>query len=450
MKLEHRSSDKDIWNALMKFVCWIIFIGITLLELSAASKAAGVEAGAQTKGGLKVGSSIIHVTNLGDSGAGSLREAVVNSAARVVLFDVAGEIKLRSDLVVRTPELTIAGESAPTGGITLTGASMRIRTHDVVVRHIAVRPGLATESKSDNRDAISLDGPGKRSNGADRSQNILLENVSATWSVDEVLSLWHQTTGGITISDCIIGEGLANAGHSKGPHSMGLLVGTNIKGVMITGSLIVSNMFRNPVISQGASVYFANNYIYNPGHSAIHFYDRKSGLTTQVSIISNVVDAGPDTSKKIGPLSYKGGPPVDLMDVYISDNVSHVGANDIGLITRDDSGLRSSPVTPRNQFVPIKVSGVKSTVLEHAGMAPKRRHLVDSALIQRIHSGQERVISAPLDVDLEALTYSMNAIDSAKTQIKLKIDSDKELEQIVNVLCARHLEIGGRSCINYR
>ena len=108
--------------------------------VSAALLAAAVIAGTATHGGAVPGGAIARVTSLADDGPGSLRAAVQINAPKVIIFDVGGVIHLASDLKISSPHTTIAGQSAP-AAITLTGGSLRVRASDVVIQHIAVRPG---------------------------------------------------------------------------------------------------------------------------------------------------------------------------------------------------------------------------------------------------------------------------------------------------------------------
>ncbi|HEU0095360.1 MAG TPA: hypothetical protein VFQ52_02820, partial [Rhizomicrobium sp.] len=115
-------------------------------------------AGTATHGGAVSGGAIVHVTSLADSGAGSLRDALATRGPKVIVFDVGGVIHLASDLKVSTAQTTIAGQSAPSP-VTLTGGSLRLRANDLVVQHIAVRPGPGpTPEINGNRDSITIGG----------------------------------------------------------------------------------------------------------------------------------------------------------------------------------------------------------------------------------------------------------------------------------------------------
>src|SRR3954452_11639153 len=117
------------------------------------------------------GGAVFEVTNLDDSGPGSLRDAV-SEGNRTILFRVSGTIALKSPLVVAKPKITIAGQSAPGEGICLRDSTFSIRTHDVVVRHLRSRLGDVTGREADS---ITLD------HGVN---NVILDHCSATWSID--------------------------------------------------------------------------------------------------------------------------------------------------------------------------------------------------------------------------------------------------------------------------
>src|SRR5690606_26207994 len=111
------------------------------------------------------GGSVYRVTNLNNSGSGSLRYGLESvTGPRVIIFDVSGVIDLQSDLVIRDDSVgdygnvTVAGQTAPYPGITLKGGGIDIRSHDVLIQHIAIRPGNGI-TPLDNRDCIKIGAP---------------------------------------------------------------------------------------------------------------------------------------------------------------------------------------------------------------------------------------------------------------------------------------------------
>ncbi len=398
-------------------------------------------AGSTTKGGLVDGTQILHVTSLADNGPGSLREAVETPGPRVIVFDVGGAIHLASDLKLHEPFLTIAGQTAPSPGVSLWGASLRVRTHDVVLQHIAVRAGPGPTAKiNDNRDAISIDGSNTAPE-AQQSYQVRLENVSASWSVDEAVSLWYATTHNVTIRHSIVSEALNNAGHPKGRHSMGLLVGTNVQTVTITGDLLVSNMFRNPVMGKGTSAFVANNYIVNPGQNAIHFYNRGSDAPSLATVVNNVVEAGPDTKPTInGVLVPMGMKEEDTADkVFIDGNLMDLGPRGQEVKTGPGLVLATEPPVTGGDWALKPVDAVKEDVLRHAGARPADRDPTDRRLIRQIHDGSARIIdSGPETADFENVTR--RTANVPKDPLALASDGRTRLE---NWLCRQHFAVGG-------
>ncbi|MCE2414125.1 hypothetical protein J4G07_08985, partial [Candidatus Poribacteria bacterium] len=172
--------------------CWFfICIGI-LADAPSVPAFPGAEGyGAVTRGGR--GGKVIMVTNLNDSGPGSLREACEAEGPRIVVFRVSGTITLESPLKISNPYITIAGQTAPGDGICLRRYQLSINASEVIIRYIRVRLGNETDNDAD---AI-----------AGRYQkNIILDHVSASWSVDETVSIYHCEN--VTIQWCLISESL--------------------------------------------------------------------------------------------------------------------------------------------------------------------------------------------------------------------------------------------------
>ena len=401
-------------------------------------------AGSDTLGGLVRGASILTVTSLDDAGPGSLREALSHPGPRVIVFAVGGIVRLKSDLRIRRPDVTIAGQSAPEPGITITGAALRIQTHDVVVQHIAVRPGAAdTANVNDNRDGISVNGRGESA-----SYSVRLENVSVSWSVDEGVSTYYRTTRDVTIRNSIIAEALRRAGHSKGSHSMGLLVGTRTLGVQVTGNLLANNNHRNPVMGAGASAFVANNYIVNPGLDAIHVYSRDGSqaipaVPTLGTIVENVVVAGASTSKRLNAVRI----PNDMAKfapgarLFIKGNLLKGRDDNLVVSNPSELPLLQAPEITAPSWTLLPADEVAAYVLRYSGSRPLKRNPVDARLLASIAQGQERIIDSPDDVG------GLPPVSGVRAPINLPSDPHAAtrlgLSRLAAWLCLQHLNVGG-------
>lgn len=397
---------------------------------SAALLIAAVTAGTATHGGAVQGGTIVHVTNLEDDGGGSLRAAVQVAAPKVIIFDIGGVIHLASDLKISSPHTTIAGQSAP-APVTLTGGSLRVRASDVVIQHIAVRPGPAgSPDINDNRDAITIGG------GTRAIQDVRVENVSLSWSVDEGADIAGGASN-VIFRDNIVAEALRNAGHPKGPHSMGMLVNKDNQAIAITGNLFAANEFRNPAIARGGSVYDGYNMIVDPGQNAIHFYDVAGTTPLLASLVGNIVQAGPDTKKNVTAIQI----PTDMTStgaqIFISNNQSAVGevTNLGGFVF-----ATSPPVVLPSGY--MKPSDVRGAAFKYAGARPAARDSVDSQIISAAGQGSIHIIDDPSQVG--GLPNSSPVQKAAVLPANPFSPSIRPgLLRIEAWLCWRHLSLGG-------
>ena len=158
------------------------------------------------------GGKVYEVTNLNDSGEGSLRAAVEAEGPRTVVFRVSGTIDLKRALSIKNPYITISGQTAPGDGICIKRYPLNIGADEVIIRYIRVRLGNET---GNDTDAISCR----------YRKNIILDHVSASWSIDETMSVYHCEN--VTIQWCMITESLFNSNHVKGSHGFGGIWGSN-------------------------------------------------------------------------------------------------------------------------------------------------------------------------------------------------------------------------------
>lgn len=246
------------------------------------------------------GGEIRHVTNLNDSGAGSLRSAVSGSAKKIVVFDVSGVIALKSDLKIGA-NTTIAGQTAPYPGITLRYRTVRPDADNVIVRFIRVRRGQEKDV-NDGADAIWT----RENNG------MIFDHCSFSWSIDEVASFYDNNN--FTMQWCTVAESLNNAGHDKGAHGYGGIWGGKLASFHHNMIAHVTNrvprfngaryewtgyknnalydeyQWANPV--QAENVDFRNCLMYNWGNSNGCYGGPGGG---QINIVNNYYKGGPAT-----------------------------------------------------------------------------------------------------------------------------------------------------------
>jgi hypothetical protein len=339
------------------------------------------------------GGRVLHVTNLDDAGPGSLRDAVAQDFPRIIRFDVAGTILLKSDLVIRHPRITINGQDAPAGGVALADHSLIVNADDVVVRYIRSRLG---SQSGEEGDAVSIVG-GRR---------IILDHVSASWSVDETLSVsarYDRTPGiyDVTVQWSIISESLRRAGHSKGDHGYGSLIrggrGSRFSFHHNLWAHHVQRMPRpgnyTPIAEDpdGPLIEFRSNIFYNWGGTASGYNaDRDSAAT--YAFIDNCYIAGPDTQglhifREENPNarswfegnSLNGVIPVDQWELVKGLHNPLTSAPDVAPVTRD-------PAT-----------GGCARVLGEAG-ASHRRDAVDRRIVEDVRTRSGRIIDNEADV----------------------------------------------------
>ena len=276
-------------------MCLLISGGMTAQETAPAFP--GAEGfGRYTQGGR--GGKVIHVTNLNDSGEGSLRWALSQSGAKTIVFDVGGYIDLKSQLNVSS-NTTIAGQTAPGDGITLRYYTLYFGNCDnVVVRFIRSRRSQVKDV-NDGADAT----------WGRRRHDIIIDHCSFSWSIDEVASFYDNRD--FTMQWCSLGEGLANPGHSKGSHSYGGIWGgkgasfhhnylTHIQnraprfnGARYNWSGYDKTRFENSI--QAEQVDFRNCVVYNWGNGNGCYGGPGGGY---INMVNNYFQAGPGTKNK--------------------------------------------------------------------------------------------------------------------------------------------------------
>lgn len=375
--------------------------------------------GKHTVGGR--GGEVYEVTNLNDAGEGSLRAAVEASEPRTVVFRVSGTITLNSNLDISHPYITIAGQTAPGDGICIRRYPIMINADEVIIRYIRVRVG--DESGQDS-DAIS----------SRYTKNIILDHVSASWSVDETMSIYHCEN--VTIQWCLVSESMYNSNHVKGHHGYGGIWGANHS--TYHHNLLVHHTSRNPRFASGCgNTDYRNNVIYNWGYQSCYGGEKQQTGNpkfnfSKINMVANYYKPGPAT--KPGEVSHRIASPsthdgaADYGKWYIADNVvegnATVTANNWNSGVHPHGGSSYSAGIKLDQpwpSMPIKQQTAEEayySVLENAGATLPKRDAVDARIVDEVRNGY---------ATYEGSTYKPNNAMSDKSKKSGIIDSQTDV-----------------------
>jgi hypothetical protein len=360
---------------------------------------------AQTPGGR--GGAILRVTNLDAAGPGSFRAAVEAKGPRIVVFEVGGVIDLgRTTLEITEPYLTIAGQTAPSPGITIIRGGIDLRAHDVIVRHIRIRTGADGQARMSGWEADAFSTIG--------AWNVIVDHCTMTWGIDENLSAsgprftgstveeWrHGTSHDVTFSYNLLAEGLADSSHPKGEHSKGSLIHDNATGILIYRNLYAHNVERSPLLKGGVQAAVVNNLIYDPGTRAVHYnlmaleWVGHEYVTGELAAVGNVMRGGPSTDEGL-PFLMLGGDG-DLR-YFGKDNIAvdrhgtalpmfgRYGETRAKLI----EGTEPAPWPPGLDVLPAR--DVETHVLAQAGARPWDRDEHDLRVLFFVAEGRGEII----------------------------------------------------------
>lgn len=359
--------------------------------------------GTETRGGLD--GRIIKVTNLNADGPGSFKEAVLATGPRTVVFEVGGVIDLeKQQIKIKEPYLTIAGQTAPSPGITFIRGGLTFDTHDIVMQHVRFRMGDAGAKVGEGYESeVSTAGNG-------HPYNIVVDHCSVSWGVDENLSVSGKRGAGpenasrnITYSNNIIAEGLAFSVHKKQTmnHSMGTLVMDDCTNVAIIGNYYAHNYERNPWFKGNTSGIVVNNLIYDPGAWAIRlsWIPKEWAKVTEkpsspiISIVGNYEKEGQSTVVKA---MVGSNYPENDEHGYLEDNlIFKADGVTPGKLTDESIPIgidKEKPIWIENLPV-MAAKDVPEYVLAHAGARPVERDDVDKRLVKEFYTGGGKVIN---------------------------------------------------------
>jgi pectate lyase len=381
---------------MIKYWISIVLLGITLTGFGQEHKPLafpGAEGfGKYTTGGR--GGKVYIVTNLNDSGPGSLREAISGKEARTIVFAISGTIALESPLFINNGDVTIAGQSAPGEGICLKNYPVTIQADNIIVRYLRFRLG---DEKGQEADAFG---------GTKGKSNIIIDHCSMSWATDECASFYRNRN--FTLQWCIISESLNHSIHQKGDHGYGGIWGG--EKATFHHNLIANHTSRMPRFSGSSTtpnaadelVDFRNNVIYN--WRTNNTYGGEKG---RYNVVNNYYKPGPATSpKKIWMVD----PTPPYGQFYIHGNCLEGNTQ----VSKDNwnGGMRYKQADSARMQQPFAIETIEVQsaedafiqVLKNAG-ASYRRDIVDKRIVEEVKTGksvsgkeQNGIIDSPKDV----------------------------------------------------
>jgi len=348
-------------------------------------------AGKWARGGR--GGRAIAVTNLDDSGPGSLRAAVTAKGPRTVIFRVSGTIELQSALRISEPFITIAGQTAPGDGICLKNYELQIgATHDVIVRYLRCRPGDKT-SKPGDMDALTLWD----------ARDVIVDHCSATWSTDECLSVTNDSDR-VTVQHCLIAEALTE-------HAFGSIIGAHRGEISFLDNVYANNRARNPRPSgyqavaahandPGPRIDFRRNTIFNWSSGAGYTGSDRADEPerTAINYVDNYLKSGADTAPayRARALTIYRGSTVDLFleGNHVENPPQPISAQSDLLLLRPGSTLllREAPVAFAPLVEKLTARAAHLRALSQVGASKPRRDAVDVRIIAGVRDGTGRQV----------------------------------------------------------
>lgn len=447
--------------------------------------------GAQGFGSFSVGGRggrVIEVTNRDDidpvtraAVPGSLRAAIEARGPRIVVFRVSGIIDVcerNIPLEVNEPYLTIAGQTAPGDGITLrldpscSGSALSIWTHDVVIRHIRIRPGSNPPVDVGRSDALAIAGA--------NAHDIIIDHCSFSWATDENVDVsWGASD--VTIQYSIVSEGLKEAARAEGGPSggYGMLIaegnldGVRTRNISILRNLFAHNWYRNPQVSVAGVVDYRNNVIYDWGLHGLRVQDEAGA--THLNIVGNYAKAGPLASSATSQREVWSLHSLDRFpfSYFVRDNIGprrpSATEPDLDIVfcrqhydTVPDSGLDCDPAQfatpsafPTAGVVTLSATAAYDDVLAQAGARLPRRDPVDARIVgdARYGTGSSTALAhpgsvggwptmasttPPADTDHDGMpngwesAYGLNAGNAADGPLDPDADGYSNVEEFLN------------------
>jgi pectate lyase len=333
------------------------------------------------------GGRVIEVTSLADAGPGTLREAIEAQGPRIVVFRVAGEIASLEPLVVREPFLTLAGQSAPGGGITVRDASLLVSTHDVIIRGIRARRGDA------GLGAITTTGADSFAVYPSQSDvyNIIVDHCSFGWGIDESASIAGKALAtDVTFQWNIIAETLSCVMDPpvppfECPHSRAMLV-TDADRISIHHNLYAHHETRSPRIAGGAVAEVVANVVYDWST-----WGTQVAHDGQANVIDNCYLAGPATPRGKPPI--QADPSSLVPRLYVTGNVGPEP-----LVAGPEYLVAEPVLAPSGILAHAPCDELAGVVLDQAGAIVPHRDAADARIVADVENGTGGIIDHPSEV----------------------------------------------------
>ncbi|MEQ8525996.1 pectate lyase [Gracilimonas sp.] len=362
-------------NKLMTVLLIGMLTGITVSVSAQTLAFPGAEGyGKYTTGGR--GGEVIYVTNLNDSGPGSLRSAVEKKGPRIIVFSTSGNIHLKSPVIIGSGDLTIAGQSAPGQGITIRDYPVELDADNIIIRYMRFRLGDIHKVQGD-----ALSGLG--------TENVIVDHCSMSWGIDEVSSFYRNNN--FTLQWSIISESLKNSFHEKGAHGYGGIWGGN--RATFHHNLIAHHSSRNPRLADSdpydsptnRKLDYYNNVIYNWEFNSMY-----GGEKGEQNIVNNYYKAGPGTDDDVSNRIVNPSEPYGKFYVKGNFVYNHPGVSEKnwngGVQTRYPEQTKAQSSFGFNPKNLETAEQAFSSVLEHVG-ASFYRDEIDSRIIEETRKG---------------------------------------------------------------
>jgi len=427
-KTVHGLGASDMKHQAM-YVGWSALATLFMLVFGACVASGATSAGqpafpgAEGEGASAVGGrggAVIEVTNLNDSGTGSFRACVTASGPRTCVFRTGGTIALASDIHITNPYLTVAGQTAPGGGITIKGPVKErmifVQTHDVIIRYVRLRPGPTSSA--------SCCGSGiEASNG---SSNVIIDHVSISWAVDQNANVWYDSHN-VTYQWDIISEPLNCSDHSGGEcHGYNMILGNGwlddngncmpggctFNNISIHHNLFSEATERNPRIETGP-INVVNNVVYT--NSSLPYEDWSSesdnteglimaGLPVKVNYVSNYIKIGSAAAAQAPDNYINVCCGTSAAQIYESGDFDSAGTPIVGSsvsqwMMNAPTSMQAITTTPADAaYTAVLADAGNSKRLDCLGKWVGNYDSVDTRVINDVRNGTGQIINDPSDV----------------------------------------------------